>query len=453
MHFQSAPPSDPSAALGYGARGGAWLRAMAGHDTGSGILALADQAVVSGGNFLTFVIVGRVCGDSGLGTFNLAMTFLVLLAGAQQALIATPYTIYCNQVHGREQRLYAGSALAHLLLLLPVAMAGMVLAAVSSALWLPQLELTGVLGVLAAMVPFLLLREFVRRLAFAHLRMDVALGIDTLTTSGQLVLILLLAWRGWLTPASAYLALGASCALAAGGYLAARWSQFEIRWRQARTTIRRDWKLGRWVFLQQLATIAHLYLCHWMLALIVDRNAAGVFTACVSVVMLINPFLQAMGNHFAPRYARAMAEQGLARVRRLFWQCSFVVALAVLLLFVVLAAFGGLAVEALYRGPAFAGLGTVVTVLALRMLIYSARLAAHHGLVVVERADLSVWATVLGLLTTLVASWLLIVSWGVMGAAVAWLIGSTVETTLHVASFLRVSGRGLPQPAPLEGSA
>jgi O-antigen/teichoic acid export membrane protein len=365
----------------------------------------------------------------------------VLLTGAQQALISVPYTIYTNRLTGRERRLYAGSALAHLMLLVPVAMVVIALAAAVSATWFAPLALAGVLWLVAAMVPFLLLREFLRRVAFAHLRMDMALAIDAIASVVQIAAIGLLATRGWLTPATAYLAMGASCAVAGGSFLLARRGDFEVRWSAARQTMRRDWQLGRWVFLQQLATVLHMYVCTWALALLAGVSAAGVFTACVSIVMICNPFMQAMGNHFAPRFARAMAAGGRATVRKLFWHASAIVGSVVLAFALLLIAFGGQVVELLYRGPAFAGLSVVVAVLALRMLMFSVRLGSHQALLVLERAELSVLATFVGLTITTALSLWMIGPFGVMGAAIAWVIGTTVETILQTGCFFYVSRR------------
>src|SRR5438105_2895107 len=78
-------------ALRWGERGGrkvrlwASLRATA---SGKGVLAVADQAVVSGTSFLTTVLIGRWCGPGELGIYSLGVTLLVSWVCVQESLIA-----------------------------------------------------------------------------------------------------------------------------------------------------------------------------------------------------------------------------------------------------------------------------------------------------------------------------------------------------------------------------
>src|SRR5947209_1727352 len=61
--------------------------------TAKGALAMLDQAAVSGTSFLTTVLIGRWCGAGELGAYSLGFSLLVAWAGAQESLIALPYTL------------------------------------------------------------------------------------------------------------------------------------------------------------------------------------------------------------------------------------------------------------------------------------------------------------------------------------------------------------------------
>ena len=80
-------------------------------------VALTDQSVVSGTRFVTTLMIGRWCGAGELGLYSLIFTLMILILGAQQSLIATPYTVYGNRLSGVARREYAGSAMVHCLLL------------------------------------------------------------------------------------------------------------------------------------------------------------------------------------------------------------------------------------------------------------------------------------------------------------------------------------------------
>ena len=58
------------------------------------LLALADQAVVSGTGFVTTIAIGRACGKPGLGIYALGMSIVLLAIAAQQSLISAAHTIF-----------------------------------------------------------------------------------------------------------------------------------------------------------------------------------------------------------------------------------------------------------------------------------------------------------------------------------------------------------------------
>ena len=127
------------------------------------VLAIFDQAAVSGTNFLTVVLVGRACGQEELGYYSLGVTILVLLVSVQESLVTAPYTVFRERLRGWRRNEYAGRVLVQqgvLALLAAVGLAAMV-------------GLSGVVHrdmtlIVAAVVPLVLLRDFCRRLGFAH---------------------------------------------------------------------------------------------------------------------------------------------------------------------------------------------------------------------------------------------------------------------------------------------
>ena len=73
---------------------GRLLRTLLGTRARQGALTLADQAVVSGTNFLTTVILGRACLQHELGLYAMGFSLVVVLMGISRALIWMPYTTH-----------------------------------------------------------------------------------------------------------------------------------------------------------------------------------------------------------------------------------------------------------------------------------------------------------------------------------------------------------------------
>ena len=149
-------------------------------------LSLLDQAVVSGTSFITTLLIGRICGAEELGIYSLAFTLIVLGTNLQTAVFSMPYTIYGNQLSGNARYEYAGSVLMHCLILMAVSSISLALAAIGLTVLRPEGQHSLVIWILVGAMPLLLLREFVRRFAFAHLRIRVVLALDSIAAAIQL---------------------------------------------------------------------------------------------------------------------------------------------------------------------------------------------------------------------------------------------------------------------------
>src|SRR5262245_49170720 len=76
-------------------------------------LSVVDQAVVSGTNFATSVLLGRFALQEELGVYYLALSIIYFARGIQEQIVSAPYMIYCGRKEGRELAEYAGSSLVH----------------------------------------------------------------------------------------------------------------------------------------------------------------------------------------------------------------------------------------------------------------------------------------------------------------------------------------------------
>ncbi|HFB98709.1 MAG TPA: hypothetical protein ENJ62_06175, partial [Bryobacterales bacterium] len=74
-----------------------------------GGLALADQAMVSGTNFLTSVLLARWLAPAEYGLYALMLSFVYLLASVQQALVIQPMRVFGGTIYKAEQRDYFGN--------------------------------------------------------------------------------------------------------------------------------------------------------------------------------------------------------------------------------------------------------------------------------------------------------------------------------------------------------
>jgi hypothetical protein len=269
------------------------------------VLSLADQCVVSAVPFLITVLLGRWCGAEELGAYALGFTIVVFLFNAQMALISIPYTNQWRRRAKSDQDGFAGCALSQQLIL--ATFACLALGIVAALLWLVGLQgrVNTVLFAVAAFAPLMLLREFARRFAFAHLRMGTALAIDCVVSGLQVAGIVLLFVAGHLNAVTAFLALGLGAGVGSVSGLVAMRRSFSIRLGLLRQAVREHWRFGRWVLAGMALTTLQCYLVHWLLALMSGTAGTGVYAACMTIVLVLNALLLGFGNVLGPKTAKA----------------------------------------------------------------------------------------------------------------------------------------------------
>ena len=133
------------------------------------------------------------------------------------------------------------------------------------------------------------------------------------------------------------------------------------------------------------------------------------------------------------------ADGGNAEVRRVVWKTTVFLAVAMSVICLGLALFGDFALQILYDGEEYAGHGLIITLLAVATLAGTFSFAADHGLWVIERPDINFMVRAGGLAITLTVSFLLIGKWGIVGVAVARLLGMSVASAAQCTFFARLT--------------
>ena len=403
--------------------------------SGTHALALADQAVISGANFLATIVVSRWASPSQLGFYSIGFSWLVFVLGTQDSLVSLPYTIQRHHPLGTPSEA-AGSSLAHSGLLSALAMVILVMAALGLSAHDAEPALVATTWVLAVVAPFVLLRELGRAFAFAHLQMAQALILDIAVAAIQFAALGWLVWSERMSAATAYTALGGACALTGAVWLYLARADFAIRRNQVRPAMERSWDLGKWLFAGQITLSVQAYVTYWLLALGNGPTATGVYAACMSIVSFANPLISGFGNSLRPRAVLAFKEGGSPRLRRQAIRDSLLLG-TVMTLFCTVVLFAGKDVmQLLYHGKEYEGQGHTITVLALALLASAVGVPASNALVSMEHPRPIVWASSIGLVVTVVLVWHLMGEWGLVGAAYGFLAGNVAGAVGRWVAFL-----------------
>jgi O-antigen/teichoic acid export membrane protein len=436
-------------AIQLGSRGAPWA------------LALADQLMVGGANFVTILLLGRLAGADNLGVFALAMTVYYLMLAVQESLITMPYTIFGARLKGARHLQYSGAALCQSAAWAACVGATLTIVALSLSLIRGDADLARVVAAFALVSPLWLLREFGRRYLFAHMQVMRVVAMSVAGSMTQLISLSLFAYTGRLSATTALCAMSLGSGVAVFGWL---WlSRRAFRFDHARSSyfLLKNWVLGRWILASQATAVLTANVMPWLIVFWLGPRATGIFAACDSILRFANPIIISLRNVLTPKAAIGFSNGGKPAVRRIVWKASALLSLF-LFAFCVLLAIAGDPILKRAFGDAYAAYWPVLAVLGLNQLLAGFALAPGQTLLLLERANIILWAEVAGFTTSLVAATVLIPRYGVLGAAFSLLAGNVPFTTWIVSAYLAAMsdnkggsqlsiGRARPSPAAAGG--
>ena len=386
------------------------------HGSAEHLFAWLDQAIVSAVSFVTLIMLGRWTDPSMLGAFAIACSVLTLLAASQDALITRPYAIKLHDPIGT-----AGEHAFHsLALCLVLAMAGtLVIGTGALAFAVSETERVSaqMTGMLAGVIPFILVREFARRFAFAHLRTFQALLLDVAVAVVNFALLGYFGWTGHLSALTALLSLGVACGLGGLGWLYLTRRQFTLRWARLAETFRQSWSLGKWLLSGQLAVQAQGYVTLWLSLVIGGPAASGIYAAALSIVSFANPLLFGFYNILAPRAVRALQCQGATGLRRQAASDSLLLALLMTPFCLLIYVFGADLQRMLYPSVEYGADTHLLAILALGTFAGAVGVPAAVALSSAERARAAARVRIAAAALNIVLVSILMALFGLLGAA------------------------------------
>jgi O-antigen/teichoic acid export membrane protein len=404
---------------------------------GKGIVALADQGVVSAANFSTGLIIGRICSKEQLGLYMLGFTIIMFIMNVQSCLISTPYTIYSPHLQGVDLNRYTGSTLLHQLVLSFLIIIILAITGAALSLGFGPPGLAPVVKTLMFVSSFILLWDYARRLCFATLKMKNALLLDSCVLVLQVGLLLILGKLGYLSAARAYWVVGTACGVVTLSWLLLNKKNFKLSLEQAITDLLQNLSTGLWIFGSGLVFSASNYLYPWLLAAFHGAALTAVWAVCLGVVGLCNPLFIGLQNSFTPQIAHVYAKGKVDALRRFALHTITIMGLTILPFCLLLLVFGGPLVSGLY-GTKYAGNGLIVSILAANLLISSLGFAPARALFTVERADVEFGIAIVSLVLLFSCGILLVKRFGPAGAAAGLLLSNSAYLVLLLAAFSRI---------------
>ncbi len=393
------------------------------------------QGLVSATNFIVLLMVARWGSVEDVGYYAIGFSILMLATVAQDALVTRPYAIQMFK-HQAGPEAHAYGALVFGLSLSAAIAAALGLAAGAGHIWTDDRAMSAILLALALSVPLALWREFARRFSFAHLRMHQALAVDAAASLLLLTALGLLGLSGWLSASTALLSIGLAGGTAGLVWFLARHAAFRRVPGAVVETARRSWGFGKWLLASQVALQLQGYAAHWVTLLIAGAAVTGVYSACLSIVALANPFLFGLFNVLTPKFVRILKDQGEAGLRRAALKDAALVGAIMGGFAILVHAFGPQLMSLLFPSKDFAGGPEVLSVLALSSAVAALGAPATIALSAAERGrPIAFLAFAAFMLGTIVAT-VLLLRYGLIGAVWGILLTEALGTLARWALFL-----------------
>lgn len=403
-------------------------------DAKRGIMALADQAICSGTNFLTMAMLARSLSMSVFGVFSIAFLGFQFARTIQERTLAAPYLVFTHRPD-QDSRTLLGSNLVlqvgfAILTLIITVVAGLACIATGRA---PELGRT--LLLLGAAVPFLLLRDQLRAVSLAHFRIGTSLIMNAAVAVIQLGGIGLLFFTKNTSVPLAISVLGIACLIPTAGWYWYRPLAFDVDRQRIASDWGTFWGFSRWLVVARAFGIGGQYLVPMMVALYLNADSVGAFATCTALVGLSMMFILGLNNFAQPRTVVAFQEKGTAAMLGTVLQtvACFAVFLggAALVLFF----FGGRLLGLIY-GADYEPYGTIAAMLSLGMLAVSVSIAFQNGLAAFGKPQGFLLGEISYFLTAVGLAFVLIPMWGLQGAAASLIAAGVVVSLITIATLV-----------------
>jgi O-antigen/teichoic acid export membrane protein len=289
-----------------------------------------------------------------------------------------------------------------------------------------------------ALAPFFVLmtvREHTRRFHLAHLQAQDLLVLDAPIAILQLLLLWALVQMGQLSGVTALLAVAASCGLTVV-WLVRNRERFAFG--RSRTALHwsHNLRFGRWLLVVSLMWLIGDSSYRWLVAGLHGTAALGQFAAAQNIVLMLNPVLLTVTNLTQSLSVKWLAEGGLKNLRSKTTRGTLLLAVWSGAALLAVALVGGPLVELVF-GPAYHGLGGVVSTLCLGMFARIVTMPVDSAIVALKRGRILVAAAALRLVAIVGGGMQLIGTLGLEGVGYAMAASALCGGALEWWSLLR----------------
>ena len=335
-----------------GVRGGRTSSALTRWVTKGG-LAILDQGLISGSNFLIAILLARWLVPAKYGAFSLAFSVFLLLSYVYQSLLSEPQAVFSGSAYRQCLRGYLKALLG---IQAVVTVFGLVLLGGSAAVVYALGKADGLPGALAGVAiasPCILFFWLLRRAFYMNLapaRAAIGAFIYCVLVTGGLFVAYK---RALVSPFSAYL-LMAIGALGTGFFLLSQVNKVlppdTAKAPTAGQAWRKHWEYGRWALAVSVVTWIPYYMYYPLVSAFSGMAQAGQLRALMNLSLPMEQSYTALSILFLPYAARVCREKGISSSGPLVRRITLLFVAGAVAYWALLIPFKGVVFHMLYGG-------------------------------------------------------------------------------------------------------
>ena len=386
-----------------------------------GYISLVDQALISGVNFLTAVILARYMSPSDYGVYVLAFGVYLFVNNVHYALITTPMTVLGAPLEGDQLRSYLSS-----LGLIQIAFGGiataalLILVAVLHHLSFGPVVLSTFLGTALAVFAFQG-QAFFRRILFTRIRPEGALLNDFVSYGLQLIGIIALCKWSILSGRNAFFVIGITSAIAVIVGLWQCRKYLSLHFSSLGSVLHHNFNYGKWMLLGFLSQWVSSQVYIFIVAAFLSTAAVGIFDACLKILLVTNILLIGMDNFIVPVAAKKLETEGVAKMKEII-SSVYIVGGVVMAIYCGIAAIFPETLLDLFYVRQYSGYGDIVMLFALLYFIAFFNRPPAMGLKALKKPEKIFHGNLIAATITLLSAIPLVKYYGIYGACIGMIL-------------------------------
>lgn len=343
LTLSKAPLSAFTRARDYCSRGMPWV--------GKGSLAVLDQGLISGSNFLIGILLARWLVPEQYGAYALAFSIFLFVSGFHNALLLEPMSVFGPASYGKCLDAYLGKLL-RLHFVLAFFLAGLVVACIIVLHYFtPDRGLTSALWGVSFAIPLILFFWLCRRAAYINLAPGLAARGASAYCFVLICLLLLIKRAGWLSGFTAFLIQSLAATAAAILLLPSLRSKLNSQSGPSSSeVVSQHWRYGRWAVATQFVYWLSGNAYYVLVAAFLRMQDVAALRALQNFTLPFAQFLSAVSLLLLPWASARFAEEGPVGFQRRIRQVTLLFTAMASAYYAVLWLFGGRIMAILYGG-------------------------------------------------------------------------------------------------------